>query len=414
MDDFFDAKECAIMLLFWRVRFLDTRDGQFKDRDLWLDTNALDPVIKAAVETAHGSRRGGNRGMLQFRGLFEEKVLNDGEFQALCERHGGMDGVSIPDYFEDESSRELTFKEMAVVLTGNPDAVMLPAGAAPHDVEYMNGDPRPIAIDQVVVSPEQLRVLGYFARDLGELQASAFYKDGAGTLSSRGDEDWVLKTAISDEEIRSFVTIFRRLYMEGEPANLANAVRTFEEAVPGHRLSRWVRGVHGQYEELLRRPPDVVPSIGRGKVPFSQKRLIDVYLYTRYAHQPSERRARQFQECLAAVGGNRDLLTWLFLTAIWHSAVHMWNGGRIIANFFGRYCQYHALGPDLLQSLAHEHPGFGTLEKREQRASRILHEKAGPVASVLWERAGRPEGGPQQFLKPAIEQITAAMGADPP
>jgi hypothetical protein len=32
------AGECVAMLLFWRIRYLDTRDKAFKDRDLWLDT----------------------------------------------------------------------------------------------------------------------------------------------------------------------------------------------------------------------------------------------------------------------------------------------------------------------------------------------------------------------------------------
>jgi hypothetical protein len=30
------------MLLFSRIRYLDTRDKQFRDRDVWLETNDLD------------------------------------------------------------------------------------------------------------------------------------------------------------------------------------------------------------------------------------------------------------------------------------------------------------------------------------------------------------------------------------
>ncbi len=37
------------MLIFWRIRYLDRTDKQFKDRDLFLDTMLLPPATKAAV-----------------------------------------------------------------------------------------------------------------------------------------------------------------------------------------------------------------------------------------------------------------------------------------------------------------------------------------------------------------------------
>ena len=40
------------MILFWRIRYLDTHEKQFKDRDLWLDTGTLDDTTKVAVELA--------------------------------------------------------------------------------------------------------------------------------------------------------------------------------------------------------------------------------------------------------------------------------------------------------------------------------------------------------------------------
>jgi hypothetical protein len=41
------------MLLFWRIRYFDSRDRQFKDRDLWLVTEELDPVKRSAIEAVH-------------------------------------------------------------------------------------------------------------------------------------------------------------------------------------------------------------------------------------------------------------------------------------------------------------------------------------------------------------------------
>jgi hypothetical protein len=62
------------MLLFWRIRYLDSRDKQYKDRDLWLDTDSLDAVAKTAIEAIH--EMGGlwhGRAILRFRNLFREE-----------------------------------------------------------------------------------------------------------------------------------------------------------------------------------------------------------------------------------------------------------------------------------------------------------------------------------------------------
>jgi hypothetical protein len=256
-----------------------------------------------------------------------------------------------------------------------------------------------------------LSVLGYFARDLRELLASAFYKDGPGTLGQAGPgRHWLLKTAVSDEEIRSFVTIFRRLYMEHEPANFTKAVAAFCQALDGYPLANWIRGIATEYEKSLDNEPSFVPIIGKWKVEFTQKRLIDVFLYTQYAHQPDERRTRQFNECLAAVAGNRPLLTWLFLTELWKCALHVRNAGVIMAEFYDRYRQCHNLTCGVLPSVRSDHPGLGMLEKKEARESRVLREKAEELAKALWEREGRPAGGHIPFIKPALEQLIAATG----
>ena len=286
------------MLLFWRIRYLDTRDKQFKNRDLWLETDTLDPITKAAVEATHDLEDPGRgRGMLRYKHLFGEEDYSAAHLNELCARHGGMKGVFIHDYFEDENGKELTNKEMAVVVSGNPDAVMFPAGAKQYDIDYVLAEKRAIPIDQISLSADALNVLGYFTRDLREMLASAFYKDGPGKIVGSPGSEPVLQTAVTDEEIRSFVTIFRRLYMEKEPANFLRAVEVFTDAIDGYPLANWIRGIAGEYEAELDSQPDFVPFLGRRNCPFTRKRLIDVFLYTQYAHQPDERRAREFQEC---------------------------------------------------------------------------------------------------------------------
>ena len=118
-----------------------------------------------------------------------------------------------------------------------------------------------------------------------------------------------------------------------------------------------VQGIAEDYEKELNEKPDFVPFIGRGRWSFSRKRLIDVYLYTQYAHQPDERRTRQFQECLVSVDSKRPLLTWIFLTALWECALHIRNAGVVIAEFYDRYCQCHKVSADILASVYSDSPG---------------------------------------------------------
>src|SRR5262245_14807889 len=125
------------MLLFWRIRYLDCRDKQFKNRDLWLNTDTLDPVTKAAVEATYALDDSGRRAMLRFRHLFQEERPDENSL--------AFDGAfCVSGYFEDEASQELSYKRMAVVLTGDQQAVFFPPGTRQHDAEYCLAEKPPI------------------------------------------------------------------------------------------------------------------------------------------------------------------------------------------------------------------------------------------------------------------------------
>jgi hypothetical protein len=394
------------MLLFWRIRYLDSRDRTFKDRDLWLETDTLDPATRSAVELCDQLRDSGHqRRWLRSRHLFRAEDLSDDERKARWGRHDRFSSVSLHDYLEDENGKELSRKRMAKTLTGSPTAILLPPGARQHDVDYVLADKRPIPIDQVTLSADDLHILGYFTRDLREMLASAFYKDGPGTLSSVGHAGPEFRTAVSDEEIRSFVTIFRRLYMAKEPAGFLKAVEVFARVTQGYPLGNWIAGVGTEYERGLGEPPHMVPYVGQAHFQIKRKRLIDVFLYTRYAHQPSDKWARQYDECLAAVGGRRGLLTWLFLTTMWERSLHMRNAGVIMADFFDRYCRAHGVACDVLLSVARDNPGIGQLEKKEDRERRLFEESVKRLGQQTWANAGKPPGGPERFMEVARQEL---------
>lgn len=406
------------MILYWKIRYLDRNDRTIKDRYLSLATETLDATTKAAVEFVCESTRSSRseREIIRFRHLFHETDHDSLKLQ--IESSGEMRGVGPSDYCEDEVGNEISFQEMGRVVTGNPTLVLVPSGARQHDIDWMLAEDKPIPVAEVTLNTEDIRILGYFVRDLQELQDSALMRDGPGTISSGGhfrplpNGDYRLATPATDDEIRSFVTIFRRLYMTSEPANFPKAVEVFARSMVDHPLGKWVRGAAGEYESHLQAIPEYCSMMQGLTVTFSVKRLIDVFIYTQYAHQPNEARQRQFLECVQQVGQKRNFLTWLFLTELCHCAHEIGCAGRVVAGWFKRYCNHHGITPDVLNSLRHEHTGLGTAEKEIDRKARLFREKVEELELSLWKQAGKPEGSPVQFRHLAQEQLKQALNCE--
>ncbi len=200
--------------------------------------------------------------------------------------------------------------------------------------------------------------------------------------------------------------------MGTEPANLQKAVELFVHRIGEHSYARFVAGFAGQYRKQLDSPPQASLLMQRKELGFTTKRLIDVFLYTQYAHQPDEKRQHQFGECLAEVQGDRSVLTRLFLYELWTSSIHIGNAGRCIEKWFQHYCSHHKITPDVLNSLRDDDVGIGALEKQEDRKARLFREKVEVLELELWKGAGRPEGGPVQFRQAARDQLRHALGDD--
>lgn len=397
------------MIIFWRIRYLDRNDKQFKDRDLFLDTERLDAATKAAIELVVETKSSSSqRDILKYRHLFQEDNSEEATQKWLVGARA-VNSFSVTEYFEDENGEELTAHEMGPILTGSPTAILVPSGAKQHDIDLMLAEPKPIPIAEIRLSPEDCRLLGYFVRDFEEVQKSALLEDGPGTITSVGGSNPELQTAITDDEIRSLVTSFRRLYMANEPANFSKAVKVFCDALNDHPYSKWVEGIGREFEAELDQIADVRPFVRQGQITFTRKRLIDIFLYTQYAHQPDDRRQRQYGECLDEVQGRKALLTWMFLTELWKSCLQICSAGRLIAWWFRRYCEHHQVSAEVLGSLAAEIPGIGSGEKEAARRERLFKEKAEDLAIEIWKENGRPDGGPMQFFPLAQEQLRRGM-----
>lgn len=129
------------MMLFWKIRYLDRADKQFKDRCLYLNTKTLDPVTQAAVELVVENRSPRTeREILKYRHLFVEGTLE--QAPGSPEDWDGFNSVFLSDYFEDETGREITHDDMAQILTGIPTARAIPSGARQHDIDFMLAEPK--------------------------------------------------------------------------------------------------------------------------------------------------------------------------------------------------------------------------------------------------------------------------------
>jgi len=395
------------MRLFWKIRYLDRTDKQFKDRNLYLSTKSLDPVTRAAFEYIAENRTPKiEREVLKYKHLFVE---DNADRDNPADRDK-FSTVGPSEYLEDETGKEITQDELAQILTGSSTARVIPRGAKQHDIDLMSVEDKPIPLAEVSLNNEEIRLLGYFARDLQEMLNSAFLKDTPCSLISYG-RNTKLETAATDEEIRSFVMIFRRLYMtsDNDPANFSRIVPIFVKAIGSHPYGKWVEGAANEYKRRLDSPPDDRPFASSGRCKLTTKLLIDVFLYTQYAHQPNEKRQRQFKECLVEVDGDKNLLTYLFLSEIWKRSLEIGNVGKLISWWFKRYCDHHGVSPDVLDSLYNCHIGIGTAEKERDRQERILEEKVQQLASELWAEAGYTHGGPSQYCNLAREQLTKLL-----
>jgi len=395
------------MILLWKIGYLDSEEKELNEREVLLDTERLDATTRAAVEFCAESSNGtGRLGMIGFRGLF----VDTQELRVQWEKCGEFKSLVIDGYYEDEDGRQLTSRQIATLLTGSPRAVLLPLGAKQHYVDYVLADKRPIDLAAAKLAPNEVEVLTYFARDFQELLSTAFYQEGPGTLSYDEERRSSIQTAVNEEELRSFMMVFRRLYMKNEPAGFVQAAGLYCRTLSGYAVADYVGGELAEYEELLRACPDHVPGfISTNKSVLKNKVLMDVYLNTRFAHQPNSRRVRQYRDCLAAANSDKALLVWLALSAFWKAALRMGCTGRLIGDFIVRYCDVHGCQSVILDSVVKEQPGIGTLEKRQARVDRLMLERVRELARSLWVERGSPAGGPDVFLAEAEAGLKSVL-----
>lgn len=339
--------------------------------------------------------------MVKFRKYFTEEE----PAPEVC-ANASWSTFAIPDYYEDQSGRALSRSETVEIITGETNWVEIPPGTPKPVLKYLLSDKSPIPIREIELSDDDIRRIGYFVRDCRELASASFFRSGPGNYSSSKD----LQTSATDEEIRSFVTVFRRLYMTREDANFLKAATIVSTALDEHPAGTLISDWAAEYETGLEAIPRTDPFFPSSRVTFNRKQLLDVYIYTQYAHQPRKDREKQYHKFLDLVDGNKDLLYWLFLTEIWKSTLNIVNAGKMIEDVFRNYCTLHRRSPNNIDSVERLIPGIGAGESNEQRRHRLLKSAEDRLATNLWVEADKPPGGPLQFIEQARSILQDTMG----
>lgn len=142
------------MMLFWKIRYLDRRDMTFKDRYLYLLTETLDPVTRAAIELVTEAKSDKDRRqIIRFKPLFEERTLDT--VPNSMDGIGEFCGVGPSEYFEDETGAEIQKHELWDYLK-------------PEDAPQPEPPP-PIPVAEVSLTDDEVRLLAYFLRDHNKL-----------------------------------------------------------------------------------------------------------------------------------------------------------------------------------------------------------------------------------------------------
>lgn len=397
------------MLLILTVSVINRTNKELAKKNLILDTEKLEPAVRAVVELiAEDPAIKLKPKILRYRHLFTAELSSSTQYV-----EGKVVTVGPSDYWEDESGQRISLNEVIRIQTGNPGAIAIPRGFEDHDLELMLSESKPLPCGQRVISQKEVRLLGIFDRDIQELRESKFITNNPGTLTTVGfpslssSQPMHLETPCNDDELRSFIMIFRRLYMTSktDPANLFLIVQIITKAFGDHPYSTWIEKSYQSYKHHLDSKQQIGVFGPSFECTFTTKNLIDVFLYYHYAHQPDEKKEQEFHAYTEELSGNRELLTWLFLTEIHRLGWKMYSISSAIRPWFREFCDQNNCWPQSAISIHKSISGIGAQEKQEDRSKRMFDEKVKQLAYHLWIDSREPAGGYELFLETARNQL---------
>ena len=387
------------MRIDWKVRCFNRKAKVYFDRYLFLDTDSLDAVTRNRVELCIEQKRSHEREILKYRHLFQEcqPPGTDSKFRLLSER------VSISDYFEDEEGQEISLTQIVRIREGNDNIVAFPSHYRPHDIDLSMSNNSPLPEDpqnHVNLIQEEIDSLAYFVKDVEELKGNAFYSTPP-TLTSVGGVYSI--STISVEHIVAYMTIFRRLYMQGERGNYNNACTIYARRFLNNRLTAWITAERRLYNKHLAAKTKMKVVVG-GERSVTNKILINTMLTVRFAHQPKDDLRQQYETCLKEAG-DEDRLEFMFFHIVDEAARYYSRAYGFISNELEWYLRVTGRTPTFDFSPYCNQMGRGDQPTAEQLRMQRLQKQAQKLGRELWEEAGCPEGQLERFVIEAEDKL---------
>jgi hypothetical protein len=393
------------MMVFTRIRV--AVPGCWKDRWFTLDTNELDCVQKHQLELLVESQRINAQTFRNWRSVFhqsDEQISID-RINEYADRLQGF-SINCHGYCEDAEGNGLSVQQGLRIVTQNDALIVFAPGTRPHDVALAMSENSPIPDDPMTFfqfSQSEVDGLALFLRDIKELKQNAFFERQA-TLRSVGGES-TLET-ISVDLIRSFVVIFRRLYMSGkhDVGNFRDSCDVYCSRFWNKRVINWVAEERRLYDEFLNAPAAKIA--GTNPVfSFSNKRLIDVFLYTRFAHHPNETRTQQLKQMRQEVGSD-EWLEFMFYSVVQQAAIIYSNVSQYIAFEMDGYWKVGGLQPSADTTPFCNGGDRGVLLTAKEEAGERITKAAEKLGLDLWKSAGSPPNELPQFVEEARQQLS--------
>ncbi len=383
--------------------------GESKERWFSLDTDTLAPLEKHRIELLIDSCAVNGEAFRGIRMWFqqsEEAISLD----KLNHYPGEIKGFSVDlhSYWESDDGCRLTEAQAIRIVTQNPDLKIFPPGTRQHDVTLALTDNSPVPNNPLAffqLTQSEVNGLALFLRDIKELRQNPFYERHA-TMRSVGNE-LTLET-ISVDLIRSFITIFRRLYMSGkhDVGNFRDSCDVYCSRFWNQRVIDWVAEERRLYDQFLEEP--AAKLVGTKPVfSFSNKRLIDVFLYTRFAHHPNESRTRQLKQMRVEVGSD-EWLEFMFYSVVQRAAMMYCNVSQYIAFEMDGYWKVGGLQPSADTTPFCNAGDRGVLRTAKEESEERIRKRAERLGEDLWKNAGCPANTLPQFVEDAMRQLSAS------
>jgi len=386
------------MYIIWNI-FRVNRKNRIKSRvSLFLNLNDCEPKTRIKLEMAIESSPKDRSVIIVHKYLFREYSNEDLSNLPKSERVCGI--CLEPPYYEDETGQEISMNE-AITIEHNiapQHIVILPHQPYMQNYVLSQDTPCPKNYPQCVnFTEDEIKSLSYFCRDFKELKAKLFYRNPPSFHSSF---DGCRLESLSVDQIQAYIMVFRRLYMSKESGNFLNACTIFASKYYNIRINNWIRGGADEYSSFLNEKP-IFPL---QNFSFNNKSLIDTFLYTKFAHQPDEKKCERYAK-MVVEAKNELFLEYQFYETLHNAVIIMANTAQFIIPLFEKWQNDSQQKVELLTRPFLNTDGRGTQLTVEEKHQNQIQEKSEKLGNELWVQAGSLEGQREKYIASAKNEL---------